>query len=383
MDLSAPAVAEVELSEAAEVVEKKAQILADHIRKSKHFIAFTGAGVSTSAGIPDFRGSEGQWTLRAQGRQRSAKDKADKISELHGNSNRESCRSCGKEYIRDFRAAAPPDQTSLLGHRTGRKCAICSGVLLDSIINFGENLPIVALQRAFEEAQKADLCLVLGSSLTVSPANEVPEVAVTGKRNGERKVKGKSGKGRGKLAICNLQSTELDGIADRAIRVRAKTDDFMVKVMEKLGIDIPEFVLRRRMVVELKRGESRQELKIRGVDIDDTPASFLQSVRLEHNRRVLRTEPFVITFRGEMEKAELKLELEFMGHYGEPSLILDVAGDFVRNESGQRVYLLEYNPRIGEWNVESKSGLVIGNGRVERKEGPEVIIIEDDRVMEL
>jgi hypothetical protein len=255
--------------------------------------------------------------------------------------------------------------------------------LLDSIINFGENLPIVALQRAFEEAQKADLCLVLGSSLTVSPANEVPEVAVTGKRNVEGKVKGKSGKGRGKLAICNLQSTELDGIADRAIRVRAKTDDFIVKVMEKLGIDIPEFVLRRRMVVELKCGESRQELKIRGVDIDDTPASFLQSVRLEHNRRVLRTEPFVITFRGEMEKAELKLELEFMGHYGEPSLILDVAGDFVGNESGQRVYLLEYNPRIGEWKVESKSGLVISNGRVERKEGLEAIIIEDDRVVEL
>ena len=122
--------------------------------------------------------------------------------------------------------------------------------MLDSIINFGENLPIVALQRAFEEGRKADLCLVLGSSLTVSPANEVPEVAVTGKRNGEGKVKGKLGKGRGKLAICNLQSTELDGIADRAIRVRAKTDDFMVQVMEKLGIHIPEFVLRRRMIVE-------------------------------------------------------------------------------------------------------------------------------------
>ncbi|OBT50567.1 hypothetical protein VE04_09727 [Pseudogymnoascus sp. 24MN13] len=363
MDLSAPAVAEVEVSEAAEVVEKKAQILADHIRKSKHFIAFTGAGVSTSAGIPDFRGSEGQWTLRAQGRQRSAKDKADKISELHGNSNRESCRSCGKEYIRDFRAGAPADQTSLLGHRTGRKCAICSGVLLDSIINFGENLPIVALQRAFEEAQKADLCLVLGSSLTVSPPMRYLKLLLREREMGK--------------------STELDGIADRAIRVRAKTDDFMVKVMEKLGIDIPEFVLRRRVVVELKRGESRQELKIRGVDIDDTPASFLQSVRLEHNRRVLRTEPFVITFRGEMEKAELKLELEFMGHYGEPSLILDVAGDFVGNESGQRVYLLEYNPRIGEWNVENKSGLVISNGRVERKEGLEVIIIEDDRVVEL
>jgi hypothetical protein len=255
--------------------------------------------------------------------------------------------------------------------------------LLDSIINFGENLPIVALQRAFEESQKADLCLVLGSSLTVSPANEVPEVAVTGKRKGEGKVKGKSGKGKGKLAICNLQSTDLDRIADRAMRVRAKTDDFMVRVMEKLGIEIPEFVLRRRMVVELKIRESRQELKIHGVDVDGTPASFLQSVRMEHNRRVLRTEPFVITFREEMEEAELKLELEFMGHYGEPNLILDLAADFASKKSGQRVYALEYNPRTGEWNVESTSGLVIGDGRVERREGPEVIVIEDDSVIEL
>lgn len=72
----------------------------------------------------------------------------------------------------DFRAVATYEKT-VRDHRTGRKCTRCGGVLHDSIVNFGESLPAEALQRAFDNATKADLCLVLGSSLTVSPANEV------------------------------------------------------------------------------------------------------------------------------------------------------------------------------------------------------------------
>ena len=61
-----------ELVETSVDLDRKARQLADLIRQSKHFIVFTGAGVSTSAGIPDFRGPEGAWTLQAQGRQRTA-----------------------------------------------------------------------------------------------------------------------------------------------------------------------------------------------------------------------------------------------------------------------------------------------------------------------
>jgi NAD-dependent SIR2 family protein deacetylase len=69
MDLTAPNIAEVEYFDPPEVVDRLAKDLAKQIKDGKHFIAFTGAGVSTSAGIPDFRGPEGAWTLRAQGRE--------------------------------------------------------------------------------------------------------------------------------------------------------------------------------------------------------------------------------------------------------------------------------------------------------------------------
>ncbi|KAM7189023.1 DHS-like NAD/FAD-binding domain containing protein [Naviculisporaceae sp. PSN 640] len=384
---SAPAIAEEEKHESPAIIERKAEQLAKLIRSSSHFIAFTGAGISTSAGIPDFRGPEGAWTLRKQGRERTGKTTStlqaiptashmalvalqdagylkylvsqncdglhrksgilpDRISELHGNSNREYCRDCGREYIRDFRAVASYEK-SVHDHRTGRKCAMpgCGGVLLDTIINFGEQLPEEPHRKAREHAQNADLCLVLGSSLTVTPANEIPGIV------GARKKSGR------KLVICNLQSTPIDRLA--TLRVFAKTDELMVRVMEKLGVEIPAFILRRRLVVEVKvdGGTERHSVRVYGLDVDDTPASFLKSVRLENNRRCITREPFLINFKGGLEDdlgMKLKLELEFMGHYGEPNLeiVHDLApakekeGEVVR-----AVYRLGYNPQNGEWET--------------------------------
>jgi mono-ADP-ribosyltransferase sirtuin 6 len=239
--------------------------------------------------------------------------------------------------------------------------------LHDSIINFGESLPANHLQRAFDHAKKSDLCLVLGSSLMVTPANEIPEVV--GQRKGA------------KLAICNLQKTPLDGLSD--LRIHSKTDDLMIRVMEKLDIPIPPFILHRRLAVELETKDNRHQLTIRGVDVDGTPVTFLRSVKLEYNRRVARSEPFVINFRGDLDSGtQLKLELEFMGHYGEPNL--EIIHEYHNEKDTQTLHLLEYNPHTGEWRASKQSGPDAGDRTQDdiEKQNDEPILIEDDSVLE-
>lgn len=64
-------------------------------------------------------------------------------------------------------------------YKTGRQCddPECAGQLQDTIIHFGENLPMGELTRGFQEGEVADLCLVMGSSITVTPAAEIPAVS--------------------------------------------------------------------------------------------------------------------------------------------------------------------------------------------------------------
>jgi len=105
----------------------------------------------------------------------------------------------------------------------GRKCHLCGGDLIDSIINFGESLNEKVINQGFRQGERADLCLVLGSSCTVSPACEIPDIV---SRNG-------------KLVIVNLQSTPLDSNAH--LRIGAKIDEVMIPLMERLEIPIPTF----------------------------------------------------------------------------------------------------------------------------------------------
>jgi mono-ADP-ribosyltransferase sirtuin 6 len=276
----------------------------------------------------------------------------EKISELHGNSNREACKDCGKEYIRgehqhnisslhhhshtlsDFRAVGNYEKGDH-DHRTSRKCGCCGGELHDSIINFGENLPVRAHKLARQNAKKADLCLVLGSSLTVTPANEIPEIV--GRKKGAQ------------LAICNLQETPVDELSN--FRIFTETDILMAKVMEKLDLPIPQFILQRRLMIKVEtQDEDRHRVTATGVDSDNTPMSFLQTVKLEGTRRIARSEPFVLNVRESFQPdAVLKLELEFMGHYNEPNLELT----HKYNGEGEVLYILKFNPYIGEWSIES------------------------------
>jgi hypothetical protein len=245
-------------------------------------------------------------------------------------------------------------EKSINDHRTGRRCTRCNGALHDTIINFGEDLPSHAFKLAESHAKKADLCLVLGSSLTVTPANSIP--AIVGRRKGAR------------LAICNLQDTPLDDYA--SFRAHAKTDDLMERVMGKLEIPIPEFILHRRLFVDITiQAQDQQQVKVTGVDVDGTPVTFLRSIKLENTRRVIRSEPFVISIRDRLDcGSQLRLELEFMGHYGEPNLVI---GHEIGEFPPQRgLYLLEYSPRTGQWKSNRQKEDLLGDKRT--SEGMEI-----------
>jgi len=270
---SAPTDEEViEYHDAEEEIQKKAIEFARIIKNAKHFVVYTGAGISTAAKIPDYRGPQGVWTLQAKGLaaripitleqalptyshmalvalmkkgflkyvvstnvdglHRRSGIPAESIAELHGNVYREVCSNaeCGKEYLRNF------DVTKNRRQRfTGRLCNVCGSKLMDSIINFGENLPKQTLADATTQSTTADVTLVIGSSMRVAPACHLPAKSY---------VKG------GSFSICNLQKTIFDRYTEKGgLRIFAESDDFLRRVMAELAIEVEEY-----------RGEGDEEI---------------------------------------------------------------------------------------------------------------------------
>lgn len=242
-------------------VEKNFSELVDEIawqwRQAKHPVVFTGAGMSTESGLPDFRSSKGLWTfnfeklatLNALGRvphefyrfyqSRIAQSLevspnightlladmeqqglvrtvitqnvdglhqqagSGSVIELHGTLRTVSCLDCGT--VVDSKTMLPVTMTSDTGSDAGRyecgkecKCSRCGGLLRPAVILFGETLPEQAWQDAVKASMNADFFIALGSSLLVSPANYCPRLAV---ENGA------------KLLIINNDPTPLDDIA--------------------------------------------------------------------------------------------------------------------------------------------------------------------------
>eukprot|EP00828_Plagiopyla_frontata_P041638 TRINITY_DN5996_c0_g1_i2.p1 TRINITY_DN5996_c0_g1~~TRINITY_DN5996_c0_g1_i2.p1 ORF type:complete len:469 (+),score=74.68 TRINITY_DN5996_c0_g1_i2:1-1407(+) len=367
-----------EYFDSEEELDKKVTELANLVKQSKHFIAFTGAGISTSTGIPDFRSGvntklktgPGGWEQLAtkykptqeihrisalcavpspahmglvalqevgvlkflisqntDGLHRRSQFPPDKLAELHGNSNLEQCQKCGKKYLRDFNTASALLLTH--SHDTGRICEnpACKGSLNDTIINFGENLPKAELQAGLHHSAEADLCLCLGSSLRVQPAASMAENVGT---------KGKN------LVIVNLQKTPLDKFAK--IKINAYCDQVVQLLLKKLGIKEKVFKLLRRIQVSRI---SNNSLQVQGLDVDNLPYSLFNSIALKNQQenKKLKKEPFIFQ---NIKEEKLKLVLEFKGHYDEPEAIIPI--DLQKLKQSQ-VFTLELDLELLKWEI--------------------------------
>ncbi|KAL2083876.1 hypothetical protein ACEWY4_019394 [Coilia grayii] len=256
-----------EVFDSPEELQRKVGELAQLIRDAQYLVVHTGAGISTSAGIPDFRGPKGVWTMEERGeapRFDTTFEEArpslthmallqlqtaghlqylvsqnvdglhvrsgfprDRLSELHGNMFVEECGKCGKQYVRE-------KVIGVMGLKpTGRYCEVtrsrglraCRGKLMSTILDWEDSLPDRDLNRADEASRRADLAIALGTSLQIKPSSDLPLIT---KRRG------------GKLVLINLQPTKYDKHAD--LRIHGYVDEVMGQLMKCMGMEIPEWV---------------------------------------------------------------------------------------------------------------------------------------------
>ncbi|XP_048019293.1 NAD-dependent protein deacetylase sirtuin-6 isoform X3 [Megalobrama amblycephala] len=241
-----------EVFDSPEELKTKVETLAQWIKESQYMVVHSGAGISTSTGIPDFRGPKGVWTMEERGEtphfnttfedarpsvthmallqlQRAGHLKylisqnvdglhlrsgfpRDRLSELHGNMFVEECEKCGKQYVRDT-------VIGVMGLKpTGRYCDVtrsrglrsCRGKLISTILDWEDSLPDRDLNRADEACRRADLALTLGTSLQIKPSGDLPLLT---KRTG------------GKVVIVNLQPTK-HGILHLSRTLKSAIRDF-------------------------------------------------------------------------------------------------------------------------------------------------------------
>lgn len=247
--------------DAEEELKNKVLLLAEWIRKSRCCVVHTGAGISTAAGIADFRGPKGVWTLEKQNLPAESIDfnlaeptyahralnvlesanlvkyvitqnvdglhvragfPLNRLAELHGNVFAERCEKCKRKYYRDTVVG------SVGLKKTGRKCEghknrSCRGELRDELLNWEDELPADEYQMACKFAKAADLSICLGTTLQIVPAGDLPLLA---RKNG------------GKMVTVNLQDTKHEKKAD--LSIKGKIDAVMKILMEELGMEVPE-----------------------------------------------------------------------------------------------------------------------------------------------
>jgi len=244
-------------------LEEKIEQIAKWIVGSKHLVAFTGAGISTASGIPDFRGPDGVWTRRDKGLpppkmkkawsqvepnlahmslvelqnmgylkflitqntdnlHRRSGIKPELLAELHGNGTLMVCRSCNE--MMTYEEANWDKGVWGAGYLTASQkegqptCPSCqTGRLVSSVVNFGDSLPDKDFKESHEHSAKADVYLIIGSSLVVTPAADLPVMA---QNNGA------------KMILLNRGETPLDNIMD--VKIEENIADVLPKIIAKM-----------------------------------------------------------------------------------------------------------------------------------------------------
>ena len=225
-----------------EDLSKRIQTLAQWLYESRYPVVFTGAGISTESGLPDFRGPDGLWTRRDKGLPPKATDvswdavepnqghravvalqklgklkflisqnvdnlhlksgiKPELLAELHGNIRNLRCTGCGMAF----------------DPITEKNGCNCGKELVPSVVDFGQPLPERDLMLSFEHSRNCDLFIVVGSSLVVTPAADMPREAL---RAGAR------------LVIINQGETPLDPYAE--LRFHEGIGEILPRVVKRL-----------------------------------------------------------------------------------------------------------------------------------------------------
>lgn len=230
------------------------EIAREWVADATRIVGFTGAGISTESGVPDFRSPNGVWAtnrivdfqsflsseedrieywrqkVAAWPAMREARPNAghqafvqlhrsgklvalvtqnierlhqraglppETVLELHGTTTEAVCLECGDRITSDEACER------VQGGERAPRCKKCGGLLKPATISFGQSMPWDVMQQAQVAAENCDLLLAVGSSLVVEPAASIPRVA---KRAGAR------------LVIVNREPTPLDSIADAVLR---------------------------------------------------------------------------------------------------------------------------------------------------------------------
>ncbi|MFZ5895742.1 MAG: NAD-dependent deacylase [Myxococcota bacterium] len=234
------------------------------LRSARRTVVFTGAGMSTESGLPDFRSADGLWKQNRRFEELASIDALERSYEefvefyryrirmlggvrpnpgheilagwqrsglvhavitqnvdglhedagsrevlnLHGSLRRIHCRSCSSDM-----------PSSAFLEDIGTHCGRCRGIMRPSVVLYGEALEAKTLEAAINASRSADLFIVLGSSLSTSPANTLPRAAV--------EHAGAS------LVIVNRETTPLASLA--TLDVRGRIGAILAQVDQKLG----------------------------------------------------------------------------------------------------------------------------------------------------